>query len=212
MGGDAISIPLSFQLTGARIGLRPPRATDIGGLRSLLRANADHLRPWSPAPANGLDPLSLTELSRSIARQRSDWKRDVAYVFLMVAHTERGEPLIGRVALTSVTRGPFQNVYLGYWIDGGHQRRGLASEAVDLALAFVFGTLRLHRVQAAVMPHNDASRRILARRGFREEGIARRYLCIAGQWEDHILYGLTGEEWCEPAARASVDAQEEAAR
>src|SRR5262249_8710270 len=100
-----------------------------------------------------------------------------------------------RIALTSVTRGPFQNAYLGYWVDEGHQGRGIAKEAVDLVLAFVFETLDLHRVQAAVMPRNAPSRHLLSTRGFREEGIARRYLCIAGSWEDHILYGMTREDW-----------------
>jgi ribosomal-protein-alanine N-acetyltransferase len=204
MSVDRVSIPLSTKLNGGRVVLRPPRTTDIGALRNLLRTNADHLRPWSPAPAQGVNPLSLTELSRSIARQRHDWKRDLAYVFLMAAAREHGEPLIGRVALTSVTRGPFQNTYLGYWIDADHQSRGLTSEAVDVALGFVFGSLSLHRVQAAVMPHNVASRQILTKRGFREEGLARRYLRIAGSWEDHVLYGLTREDWLSPSWGASA--------
>jgi ribosomal-protein-alanine N-acetyltransferase len=187
-------VPISARLEGARVVLRAPKATDLGALRRLLRRNAEHLRPWSPAPPRGSNPLSLTELSRAIARQRRDWKDDLAYVFLIELR-EGDEPLIGRIALTSVTRGPFQNAYLGYWIDADHQGRGLTSEAVELVLTFVFDVLLLHRVQAAVMPRNAASQHILVRRGFREEGLARRYLCIAGSWEDHLLYGLTREDW-----------------
>jgi RimJ/RimL family protein N-acetyltransferase len=111
------------------------------------------------------------------------------------------EPIVGRIALTSVTRGPFQSAQLGYWMDSGHVRRGLMSEAVDAILGFAFDRLGLHRLQAAVMPTNHASRSILQKRGFREEGYAERYLRIAGKWEDHVLYGLTLEEW-RPSWRA----------
>jgi ribosomal-protein-alanine N-acetyltransferase len=199
---DVFVTPLSTRLLGPRIVLRPPKATDIPELRSLLRDNADHLRPFSPAPARGSNPLSLTELSRSIARQRREWKNDGAYVFL-VAMREPDEPIVGRIALTAIARGPFQNAYLGYWIAASHQRLGLMTEAVGVALRFAFDTIGLHRVQAAVMPHNAASRRILTKRRFREEGLARRYLCIAGSWEDHVLYAITREEWDEDRGEAS---------
>jgi len=131
---------------------------------------------------------------RSIARHRRDWKAGTGYVFVTLLRDSR-QPIIGRIALTSVTRGPFQSAQLGYWIDAAHVGRGLMSEAVGLMLGFAFEWLGLHRVQAAVMPANDASRRILSKRQFREEGYAERYLRIAGRWEDHLLYGLTLEEW-----------------
>jgi ribosomal-protein-alanine N-acetyltransferase len=202
-----VTIPIATELEGARLLLRAPRPGDATQLRSLLIRNADHLRPWSPSPAPGTNPLLGSELSRSISRQRREWKHGLSYVFL-IALRMPGQPLVGRVALTSVTRGPFQNAHLGYWVDITHVGRGLATEAIDLALAFAFDRLLLHRIQAAVMPHNGASRSILAKRRFREEGYARRYLCIAGRWEDHLLYGLTKEEWREtggtqPPARAA---------
>ena len=64
-----------------------------------------------------------------------------------------------------------------------------------------FETLQLHRIQAAVMPRNAGSRRILGKLGFREEGLARRYLQIAGSWEDHLIHALTREERPPKAAR-----------
>lgn len=159
-----------------------------------MRENADHLRPWSPAAPPGQGPPTITELSRSVARYRHEWKNDAAYVFVVVLR-EPSQSLVGRIALTSVVRGPFQNAHLGYWTAAAYQGRGLATEATALIVDFGFEVLGLHRLEAAVMPHNRASRRILAKRGFREEGLAKRYLAIAGQWEDHILYGLTREEW-----------------
>jgi ribosomal-protein-alanine N-acetyltransferase len=188
------SIPIGTRLEGARVILRAPKATDLTELRSLLLRNADHLRPWSPAPPPGINPAGFTELGRGIARQRREWKEGGAYVFVVALRAPR-EPLVGRVALTALVRGPFQCAHLGYWVDVAHERQGLTSEAVAQVVAFAFQRLRLHRVQAAVMPHNAASRRLLAKLRFREEGFAKRYLRIGGKWEDHLLYGLTVEEW-----------------
>ena len=194
MSEDLVSVSLDVKLDAKRVVLRAPRATDIAELRALLIRNAEHLRPWSPSPPPGTNPAGFTELGRSIARHRRDWKAGSGYVFIMQLRVPH-EPIVGRIALTSVTRGPFQSAQLGYWMDAGHLRRGLMSEAVDATLGFAFERLGLHRLQAAVMPTNQASRAILQKRGFREEGYAERYLRIAGKWEDHVLYGLTLEEW-----------------
>jgi ribosomal-protein-alanine N-acetyltransferase len=183
--------PLSTRLLGRRVVLRAPRPGDVPELRALLRANATHLSPWSPSrPAASWS--SLVEVSRAVARERQEWRRGEAFV-LLVALRERGQPLIGRVALTQVVRGGFQNASLGYWIARDRQSRGLGTEAVELALRLAFSQLGLHRVQAAVMPRNLASRRLLDKLGFRQEGLAHRYLQIAGRWEDHVLYALTSD-------------------
>ena len=194
MSEELVPVSLDVRLDAKRVVLRAPRATDIAELRGLLIRNAEHLRPWSPSPPPGTNPAGFTELGRSIARHRRDWKAGSGYVFVVQVRVPR-EPIVGRIALTSVTRGPFQSAQLGYWMDAGHVRRGLMSEAVDATLGFAFDRLGLHRLQAAVMPTNQASRTILQKRGFREEGYAERYLRIAGKWEDHVLYGLTLEEW-----------------
>ncbi len=194
MSEESVSVSLGTRLEGSRVILRAPKTTDLAELRALLIRNADHLRPWSPSPPPGTNPVGFAEMGRSIARHRRDWKAGMAYVFVTLLRVPR-EPIVWRVALTSVTRGPFQSAQVGYWIDAGHVGRGLMSEAVNLALRFAFERLRLHRLQAAVMPNNDASRHILSTRGFRQEGYAERYLRIAGKWEDHVLYGLTLEDW-----------------
>ncbi|MFO0660479.1 MAG: GNAT family protein [Polyangiaceae bacterium] len=97
--------------------------------------------------------------------------------------------------LSDVIRGAAQQATLGYWIAAKYQGQGLTTEAVRLALGFAFDALKLHRVQAATMPINTASRRVLAKVGFREEGLAVRYLQIAGSWADHVMHAITAEEW-----------------
>jgi ribosomal-protein-alanine N-acetyltransferase len=98
--------------------------------------------------------------------------------------------LVGRVALTGIVRGAFLNAYLGYGIDHEHTGRGIATEAVGqiVAIAWDHG---LHRVQAAVSLDNPTSRRVLDKVGFRCEGLALRYLRLAGEWTDHQLWAIT---------------------
>ena len=187
--------PLSLCLPTTRLALRAPRASDIPALRRLLRDNAGHLRPWSPVAAAGQDPLSIVALTRAITNQRSAWRADSAYTFLAETRGPVPEPqLIGRVVLSEVVRGPFQNAYLGYWIDHTRQNAGYTTEAVGAVVSWAFSELGLHRVQAAVIPHNAGSRRVLAKLGFREEGLAKRYLSIAGSWQDHVIYAKTSDE------------------
>lgn len=191
--------PLSIRIVGPRLELRPPRAGDLAALRAATRDNLEHLRPWSPAPAPGVDPLSITGLAGTISRARRDWVADRQYVLLAFARPAV-DVIVGRIALT-VTRGAFQNAYVGYWVDGRAQGHGFAAEMLSLTADLAFGPLGLHRLQAAVMPRNTRSLRVVDKVGFRREGLAERYLQIAGAWEDHALFALTREEW--QAARGS---------
>jgi [ribosomal protein S5]-alanine N-acetyltransferase len=185
---------LSTRIVTGQVVLRPPRTQDVPEMRRALRTNAVHLRPWSIAAAPGEDAASLAAVSRAALQNRREWKRGQTFVFLVTLRDD-DQRIIGRVTLGGVLRGAFQNAYLGYWIDKDQQGRGLMTEAVRAATAFAFSAAGLHRVQAAVMPRNGASLRVLEKAGYRREGMAERYLCIAGQWEDHALFAMTAEEW-----------------
>ncbi|MBV9947475.1 MAG: GNAT family N-acetyltransferase, partial [Myxococcales bacterium] len=167
--------PLSTRIHSERLLLRPPRPNDVGELRRVLRANAAHLRPWSVAPAPGEDPTSLASVSRALLLQRRDWKRGQAFV-LLITPRENERRVIGRIALGGVLRGAFQNAYLGYWIEEQLQGQGLMTEAVKAATSFAFHSAGLHRVQAAIMPRNTRSLRVMEKVGYRREGVAERYL------------------------------------
>jgi [ribosomal protein S5]-alanine N-acetyltransferase len=194
-GWDMVEGPsLSTRIVTERLTLRPPRTADVPEIRRALRHNAAHLRPWSVAPVAGEDAASLTSVSRAVLRHRREWKLGQAYV-LLVTPRENERSVIGRIALGGVLRGAFQNAYLGYWIDADRQSNGYMTEAVRAATSFALGSVGLHRVQAAVMPRNEASQRVLTKAGYRREGVAARYLCIAGEWEDHIIFAVTSEEW-----------------
>ena len=91
--------------------------------------------------------------------------------------------------------GAWHNATLGYYVDEELNGRGIATKAVVLACEFAFSKLGLHRIQAGIMPRNVASARVVQKAGFRHEGLAERYLYIAGSWEDHDIYALTVEDW-----------------
>lgn len=186
--------PLATRLVTERLILRPPRTQDVGELRRVLRKNHAHLKPWNPAPTPGEDPTSITEVSNTVLRHRRDWKHGAGFVF-MVSARDAPSRFIGKIALNGVMRGAMYGAYLGYWMDEDVVGRGLVTEGIKAVLAFAFGPAGLHRVQAAIMPRNSRSLRVVAKLGFRHEGYAQRYLQIAGNWEDHEIFAMTREEF-----------------
>lgn len=194
-------VPLSHRIVLAESVIGAPPVVlrgvfdeDLAALRSALKKNAEHLAPWTPAAdPQRQGPWSLVEAARTVARHRAEWEEDRGYAFFAFA----GNTIVGKIALSHVVRGAMEGAYLGYWVAGDVQGCGLATALVAAAVRFAFATAGLHRLQAAVMPRNVASLRVLAKNGFREEGLALRYLQIAGSWEDHILFARTVEDDCQ---------------
>lgn len=180
-------------LIGARIVLRPLVASDFEQWRRVRRDNHDRLTQWEPMrSANGPDVVEDRSAfaMRCHARER-EWQVGAGYGFGIFL----GGIFIGEINVNAVQRGPFQNSYVGYWVDEAHAGRGYTPEALVLVLRFVFEDLRLHRAQISIVPRNLASHRVVQKLGIRGEGIAQRYLEINGVWEDHVRYAITTEEW-----------------
>jgi ribosomal-protein-alanine N-acetyltransferase len=175
-------------LLGSRVRLRPLAVADALPLLELRRRNAGYLGPREPR--RGPDYLTLGAQESELREVAANRVADRGYAFGII----HGDDLIGRIALNNIVRGVFQNAYLGYFVGHDHNGRGFATEAVEVVVAHGFEALGLHRVQAAVMLDNAASMRVLAKAGFRREGIARRYLQIDGTWVDHVLFATTVED------------------
>lgn len=165
-------------------------AQDPASVLELYLRNRAHLSPWEPVPAPGFHTI---EGQRARSLESAASRAAGRGAEFAVVEDEGGE-LVGRAGLSGIMRGPFQSAHLGYLVDAAHCGRGYATEAVRQLLALAFGELRLHRVEAAVMPGNAASLRVVARAGFREEGLARRYLLINDRWEDHRIFARTVED------------------
>lgn len=160
-------------------------------LLTLRLENQQFLEPLEPIRSDGY--LTLAGQRTEILQSEQGRTRDQAYVYA-IRLRENGK-LLGRAALTGIARGPFQNANLGYFLDEAHNGKGYMTEAVCGVLELAFTKHNLHRVQAGVMPRNAPSLRVLEKAGFRREGLAERYLKINGVWEDHVLFGITLEDW-----------------
>lgn len=191
--------PLEFRsvstLFGRRIVLRPLVATDFSVWRDVRRRNAEWLTKWEPTrPPGAPDVIEDREAFavRCSARQR-ERQLGSGYGFGIFVDGD----FCGEINLSSVQRGPFQSGYVGYWIDEAQAGNGLTPEALVVLSRYAFEELQLHRLQIAIIPRNEASHRVVAKLGLRNEGTAIRYLEINGIWEDHVRYSLTSEEWAE---------------
>jgi ribosomal-protein-alanine N-acetyltransferase len=109
----------------------------------------------------------------------------------MVTYRDR---LAGQLSVVNIVRGAALSGQVGYWVDEAVAGRGVIPTALALAVDHCFGPVGLHRVQVDIRPENAASRRVVAKLGFREEALFRRYLDIDGGWRDHIGYALTKED------------------
>lgn len=182
-------------LIGRRVVLRALAPGDFEQWREVRRRCEQWLTRWEPSRVPGApdaveDRQAFT--SRCGARTRES-QMGTAFGFGIFVDGW----FAGEINLNSIHRGPFQSAYLGYWIDERHAGRGYVPEATVLVLRFAFEQLGLHRVQISIIPRNGASRRVVAKLGLRDEGVAQRYLEINGAWEDHVRYAITSEEWGE---------------
>jgi ribosomal-protein-alanine N-acetyltransferase len=125
-------------------------------------------------------------------RYARDVQEDLAYPFFIF--TSEANALCGGLTLSNIRRGVAQTATLGYWIGEPYARKGLMTEAVHALMPFVFDHLWLHRLEAACLPHNAASIRLLKACGFTQEGYARHYLRINGEWHDHLLFAILAED------------------
>jgi len=171
-------------LAGEAVVLRPPQMSDYLEWATLREVSRDFLTPWEPTWPP--DDLTRASFRRRIKRYFEDQRGDLAYPFFIFRRNDN--VLIGGLTLANVRRGCAQACSLGYWMGQDYARRGYMTSAVRAMIPFAFGVLRLHRVEAACIPANVASIRLLEKTGFQREGFARQYLCIDGAWQDHLLY------------------------
>lgn len=162
--------------------VRLVQAADVEALHALVVANREHLAPWEP-----LRDESFFTLEHQVGVVAGQLERHALGQEHPCVITLDGG-LVGRITLSNVARGPFQSANLGYWIDAGHQGRGLATRALSRVVEVARDELGLHRIEAGTLPHNVGSQTVLRRCGFEQYGMAPAYLKLAGRWQDHLLF------------------------
>ncbi len=191
------SAAAATRLTGERVYLRPPCPGDWRAWAELRAASRTFLQPWEPRWADGA--LTSAAFRRRLRRQARESREDTGYSYFVFLRED--DVHVGSVNLSDVQRSVAMSCTLGYWIGAPHARQGLMTEAVGCVLPFAFETLGLNRVEAACLPTNTASERLLRTLGFCQEGFARDYLRINGEWRDHLLFAMPASDYLKGSRR-----------
>lgn len=170
------------------VALRPIARGDRDAWTQVRARNRDWLAPWEATPPRDLGPpVSFATMVRSL---RGQARRGQLLPFVV---TYDGE-LVGQLTVGGITYGSLCSAHVGYWLDSRVAGRAIMPTAVALAVDHCFLVLRLHRVEVNIRPENTASLRVVEKLGFREEGLRRAFLHIAGEWRDHRSFALTADE------------------
>ncbi|MDC1302748.1 GNAT family N-acetyltransferase [Pelagibacterales bacterium] len=172
-----------FEITGQKVILRPPQYSDWKAWADERKKNKLYLQPWEPLwSINELERSSFVKRVRMFERLSHN---DQAYSFLI--YKSDNEDFIGEVNISNVQRGIIQSCTIGYWIAKDCEGKGMMSESLELVKEFIFSELKLHRIEAACLPHNIPSLKLLLKNGFIKEGTARKLLKINDKWQDHTV-------------------------
>ncbi|OCW55632.1 GNAT family N-acetyltransferase [Hoeflea olei] len=188
-----------FRLEGERTFLRHPVFADHAEWSKLRAASRDFLEPWEPSWHH--DDLTRPSFRYRIQRYQADREAGLALP-LFVCQKPTGR-LIGGVTLGSIRRGAAESCTLGYWMGEPYAGKGFMADALKCLIPHVFERMRLHRIEAACIPDNQRSQRLLEKVGFQREGYLKGYLKINGAWRDHLLYALVAEDWQAMRAKGS---------
>ncbi|MBG0738023.1 GNAT family N-acetyltransferase [Paeniglutamicibacter antarcticus] len=162
--------------------MRLLRSSDASELTAAYVRNRAYLSRWEPVRSD--EYYTQAWQAADIANRLVATDAGEGYPFGLFA----GDTLVGRFNVAGIVRGPFQSAGLGYWVDSKYSGRGLASAAAQVIVETVRDEIGLHRIEASTLLHNVGSQRVLTKAGFRQIGMAPRYLQIAGKWQDHNLY------------------------
>lgn len=178
-------------IEGKRVRLRAPVAADYAAWSKLRGDSREFLTPWEPTWA----PDELTRASfRRRLRRYVEAARNGSGQMYFVFDARTGD-LAGGCQLSNIRQGVAQSAAsLGYWMGKRYAGQGLMTDAVTALVRHAFGRLGFHRIEAACLPTNAASRRVLTKAGFTAEGTARKYLKINGMWQDHLLFAIIADD------------------
>lgn len=190
-----------LRVRAGEVTLRPVRRRDGRDWSALRLDERAHLEPWEPTVEGR---WRENNARRAWPAVHAQLKRHARMGASLPAAIEVDGHYCGQLTVGGITRGALHSGWIGYWVGRAFVGGGVATAALALGLDHAFGPGALHRLDATVRPENEASRVVLARCGFREEGLLRRYLHVDGAWRDHLLVARTREEHGRGAAAALV--------
>ncbi|MGF0536987.1 GNAT family N-acetyltransferase [Agrobacterium sp. ES01] len=171
-------------LCDGTIHLRLPRHSDFRQWQSLRRESQSFLQPWEPAWR--ADDLFERSFRARVLRNEQEFSSGSAVPLFLFRQSDN--VLLGGLTIGLIRRGAARTCMIGYWMGERHSGRGHMFAALGIAIPYIFRELELHRIEAACIPDNEKSIRLLQKSGFQREGILRDYLKINGQWRDHAIF------------------------
>ena len=179
-----------FTVTTQRCYLRLPCLDDFQNWVALRKDSEDFLSQWEPE--RGKNFYSLASFKSRIRWAKKNFKeRKVIHAFIF---RQEDNLLIGAITVDNVRRGAAQSGSIGYWMGKPFVQKGYMFEAVKALIFYVFKKFELSRLEAATLPENQPSRKLLEKMGFKYEGVAQSYLEISGRWRNHVMYSLLRED------------------
>jgi len=177
----------AFKLVSGEVTVRPLQLRDWRDLESILMSERAWLEPWEATVPGGSRLLDVKGMVRSLLRQHRDGSAVAAVIVV-------DSKIVGQVNAANILYGSVSSGSIGYWISKKYAGRSITPTAVALLSDYMFNQMRLHRVEIAIRPENEASLRIVEKLGFRFEGVKQRYIHINGDWRDHKMFALTRDE------------------
>lgn len=184
----------SPHIDGKRVYLRVAAASDILEIVDYYRRNRDALKAVEPHRPEAFYDMPYWQLA--IKEIRREFQHDDSV--RLIIRKKDDDSFLGLINFTGISRGTFQSCRVGYSLDHHHKNKGYMTEALIVAIKYIFHEKNLHRVQAAHLPENTASQKVLEKVGFHTIGLAPAYLMIDGEWRDHILSSIINPFWQHP--------------
>lgn len=177
-------------LNRQQISIKLSEISDAEDLLKLELNNRDFFRIYTPLRSEKFYTLEgqIERINKDILQVQENTGYSFG-IFLL-----DNKELIGHIALSGVVRGDLQSCWIGYCLDKRHNGKGYMTEAINFAVDYAFKELKLHRIEAGVMPHNKGSIKVLEKAGFHKEGIAKENVRINGRWEDHQTLAIVKNE------------------
>jgi [ribosomal protein S5]-alanine N-acetyltransferase len=180
-----------LRVAAGMVELRRPRLTDGGAWSRTRLRDRQHLEDWEPTvPGSWEERNGTLSWPAQWSALRSLARRGLSLPFVITVDGQ----FAGQITVGNIVRGSLCSAWIGYWVASRSTSGGVATAAVALVVDHCFTAGGLHRLEATVRPENVASLRVLEKLGFRQEGIFRRYLDVAGAWRDHLCFALTAED------------------
>ncbi|WP_105381715.1 GNAT family N-acetyltransferase [Neorhizobium alkalisoli] len=182
--------PDTPELYGEKHLLRLPRFSDYKQWYTLRSESRAFLQPWEPIWRS--DELTESSFRARVVRSGQEYASGLAVPLLLFRRQDNA--LLGGLTIGYIRRGAAQSCMIGYWMGERHAGQGHMLAALQVAIPYVYGGLQLHRIEAACIPENWKSVRLLEKAGFEREGLLRKYLKINGEWRDHLMFSRLPED------------------